>query len=557
MDLAGRAAAPASLLLFIALAISAAPEAASLSLPRDEARASAGPSPGDCGRPPGAQPEHQRASVPIAFATPPLLGKTAPPKSRCIPSFTHRGRRRPGALGADMSLFDGLKEALRGGGPFQRETNAAKYRGRPRVGIDISDRIATALSALSVCLVAGALPLWYGSAQGLWQSFWLTRIVVLRALAFVYLVAFAVAWFQNTALLGDRGLLPASLYLERVREAAPAFPNEGLTWRMFNEYPTWLWLAPNGRMDDCLALTAAAGMALSAFVLVNGGSNVFIQLLLWLLYHSLVTVGQRWYGFGWESQLLETGFISILMVPLFCVHALPHGVPMSWLSLWALRWLCFRIMIGAGMIKIRGDSCWRDLTAMCYHYETQPVPNPVSFFLHWTPLWWHKFETGANHVIELMLPWLLLCPVRALVVFGGLAQLLFQATLVISGNLSFLNWLTMIPPLAAFDDAALSFLFSASTISRVEALNAASGAWTATSVLREGIYAGVCALLVWLSAPVMRNIFSPNQVMNTSFGSWYVCPIYVCMQCVCVCRVIDDAAYMCVYAMYVCMESDT
>ena len=495
---------PASLLLLV-FAIGAAPEAASLSVPRDESAA-------------------QPASAPAAFVASRLLGSTAPAellwtKSGCIPSFTHR-RRRPTAMGSQMGILDGLKEALRGGGPFRRETNAAKYRNRPRLGIDISNRMATALSALSVALVAGALPLWYGSAQGLWQSFWLTRIVVLRSLSFVFFVAFAVALFQNTALLGDRGLLPASVFLDRVREQNPSFPKEGLTWPMFNKYPTWLWLAPRGRMDDCLAVTSGFGMALSAFVLVNGGSNVMIQLTLWLLYHSLVTVGQRWYAFGWESQLLETGFISILMVPLLSVQALPVGVPTSWVSLWALRWLCFRIMIGAGMIKIRGDSCWRDLTAMCYHYETQPVPNPFSYFLHWTPVWWHKFETAANHVIELLLPWLLVCPVRSLVVLGGIAQLLFQTTLVLSGNLSFLNWLTMIPALGALDDAVVSLFFSAETVAHVQALNGAEGVWTVGDRVREGVYAGVCALLVWLSAPVMRNILSPNQVMNTSFGSW-------------------------------------
>ena len=134
---------PASLLLPV-FAIGAAPEAASLSVPRDESAA-------------------QPASAPAAFVASRLLGSTAPAellwtKSGCIPSFTHR-RRRPTAMGSQMGILDGLKEALRGGGPFRRETNAAKYRNRPRLGIDISNRMATALSALSVALVAGATAL--------------------------------------------------------------------------------------------------------------------------------------------------------------------------------------------------------------------------------------------------------------------------------------------------------------------------------------------------------------------------------------------------------------
>ena len=79
---------------------------------------------------------------------------------------------------------------------------------------------------------------------------------------------------------------------------------------------------------------------------------------------------------------------------------------------------------------------------MCYHYETQPVPNPFSYFLHFSPVWWHKFETMMNHIVELPLPFLILLPVTGLVAFGGMVQILFQITLILSGNLSFLNWLT-------------------------------------------------------------------------------------------------------------------
>jgi hypothetical protein len=173
--------------------------------------------------------------------------------------------------------------------------------------------------------VSGALPQLWGVPSGLWQSFWLTRIVLLRAVSLVYFVAFAVAFNQNTALIGDKGLLPASGYLKRLREQNQSYGETGMNWAMFNSHPTWLWLAPQGCMDECLRGTAALGMLLSAAVLVNGGSNVIIQLVLWLLYHSIVTVGQRWYSFGWESQLLETGFISVLMVPLLsgmyaCMH---------------------------------------------------------------------------------------------------------------------------------------------------------------------------------------------------------------------------------------------
>ena len=481
---------------------------------------------------------HGQRPIPAAFLTACLLHTYSQRRSELhdglvdsrLPAHKYRRRTAPQDSTTRMSL-DKLRQILRGGGPFRREGNDAKfsaYRSRPRFGVDVSSNVAVVLSALSVVLVSCTLPLRWGAPAGLWQSFWLTRIVLLRALSLVYFVAFAVAFNQNTALLGDNGLLPAKLYLQRLRQVNE-FPEGSVSVEMLSSFPTWLWFAPEGRMDACLRATAMLGMLLSASVLINGGSNVFIQLLLWLLYHSLVTVGQRWYGFGWESQLLETGFISMLMVPLWSVNALPAGCPMPWVALWAFRWLCFRVMIGAGLIKIRGDTCWRDLTAMCYHYETQPVPNPLSRLLHWTPVWWHKFETAANHVIELVLPWLVVSPLRTLVVAGGLVQLLFQATLVLSGNLSFLNWLTMVPALAALDDGVLTFLFRRETLASVSALNAAAASApgsTLAAALREACNAGVCALLVFLSAPVMRNIFSQNQVMNTSFGAWRLVNTY-------------------------------
>lgn len=224
-------------------------------------------------------------------------------------SLGSKTKRKPLFARMGLPSFDNLQEMLRGGsgGLFRRENNDAKYRSRPRVGIEISNSMAVALSALSVLLVSGALPLFWSSPAGLWQSFWLTRIVVLRALSLVYFVAFAVAFNQNTALLGDHGLLPASIYLDNLRKQNPAYPEKGMTWAIFNAHPTWLWLAPKGRMDDCLRGTAALGMLMSAAVFFNGGSNVLLQLAQWLLYHSIVTVGQRWYSFGWESQLLETG----------------------------------------------------------------------------------------------------------------------------------------------------------------------------------------------------------------------------------------------------------
>lgn len=164
-------------------------------------------------------------------------------------------------------------------------------------------------------------------------------------------------------------------------------------------------------------------------------------------------MGGHWYGYGWESQLLETGFLAAAASPL----GLTRHPPPSWLPVVGFRWLLFRIMLGSGLIKLRQSSspcwrCWRPGQASCmeYFYETQPVPSPLARRLHFMPPWFHSGSTYTNHVVELLLPWLLLLPplagtpFRSLTVWGGgVAQLSFQLMLCASGNLSFLNVLTM------------------------------------------------------------------------------------------------------------------
>ncbi|XP_037588170.1 lipase maturation factor 1 isoform X3 [Cebus imitator] len=181
-------------------------------------------------------------------------------------------------------------------------------------------------------------------------------------------------------------------------------------------------------------------------------------------------------------------------------------------------------MLGAGLIKIRGDQCWRDLTCMDFHYETQPVPNPMAYYLHRSPWWFHRFETLSNHFIELLVPFFLFLGRRACVVHGVL-QILFQAVLIVSGNLSFLNWLTMVPSLACFDDATLGFLFPSgpgSLKDRVLQLQRETrGARPEprfSSAVRRAANVSLGVLLAWLSVPVVLNLMSSRQVMNTSFN---------------------------------------
>jgi hypothetical protein len=115
-----------------------------------------------------------------------------------------------------------------------------------------------------------------------------------------------------------------------------------------------------------------------------GFANAPLLAVLWFLYMSFVNVGQDWYGYGWEIQLLETGFLAIFLCPLLDPRPFPgRAPPMPVITLF--RWLVFRIMFGAGMIKLRGDDVWRNWTALYYHFETQPLPGPLSRWFHFCP----------------------------------------------------------------------------------------------------------------------------------------------------------------------------
>src|SRR5262249_39343759 len=137
--------------------------------------------------------------------------------------------------------------------------------------------------------------------------------------------------------------------------------------------------------------------------------------------------------------------------PLLDGRPFPRRAPPV-LIIWLYRWLIFRIMLGAGLIKLRGDSCWRDLTCLYYHYETQPIPNPLSWWLHFRPHWFQKFGAFWNHFVELIVPWFAFWP-RISRHIAGVLMLGFQGILIATGNLSFLNWLTLVPCLACLDDS--------------------------------------------------------------------------------------------------------
>ena len=332
-------------------------------------------------------------------------------------------------------------------------------------------------------------------------TYWLTRFVILRLLGVVYAVAFLVAINQLVPLIGSNGLLPVGNYLNLVSHALSS------SAAGFVRLPSvfWFW-----HSDTALLTVAWTGFILSC-VMVAGYTNAPILGVIWFLYMSIVHIGQDWYGYGWEIQLSETGFLAIFLCPLVDVRPFPKRPP-PFAIIVLFRWLILRIMLGSGLIKFRGDEAWRNGTVLFYHFETQPIPGPLSRWFHFLPHFWLKIGVWFNWFGELIAPWFVFWPRLGRHIAGSVI-VLFQLVLIISGNLSFLNWLTIIPALACFDDDFWAKLLPRVLVRKAQA--AAGSAEESKPMLTTSyIIAGLVALL---SLQPVFNMLSTRQIMNTSY----------------------------------------
>ena len=324
-------------------------------------------------------------------------------------------------------------------------------------------------------------------------EYWSARLVLLRGLGAVYLIAFVVTLNQFRPLLGERGLLPAPRFLERS------------DWR---SRPSLFHLRYSDRL---LVVVSWTGIVLSASIVAGVVERlavwafVLVWLILWALYLSIVNVGRIFYGFGWESLLLEAGLLAAFLGP--------RWVAPPELVLWMFRWLLFRVEFGAGLIKLRGDRCWRDLTCLAYHHETQPLPNAFSWWFHRLPARLHRAEVLANHVAQLVAPVALFLPQPAAAI-GATVILVTQAWLLASGNFSWLNVVTMLLAFAAISDAQLTWLAW-----RPPATAPLPGWYAAATVV-------LFAVVVLLSWWPVRNMVSRRQRMNATFNPFHFVNAY-------------------------------
>jgi len=255
----------------------------------------------------------------------------------------------------------------------------------------------------------------------------------LRALSLIYFIAFASLAVQITGLNGEQGLLPAGRFLSGARAAL----GSGAFW----EFPGVFWIAHS---DVFLRAVTWAGVVLSLILLIGRVERTAL-VFLYVLYLSLITIGQSFLAFQWDMLLLEAGFLAIFL----------GGS--KWI-VFLFRWLSFRLMFLSGFAKLAShDPTWRDLTAMSYHYMTQPLPTPIAWFMHQLPLAFQRASTAFVLLTELAVPFLILGPrVWRRAAFFSLLAL--QCLIFLTGNYTFFNLLTIALCLFLLDDAMLARL---------------------------------------------------------------------------------------------------
>jgi len=332
-------------------------------------------------------------------------------------------------------------------------------------------------------------------------TYWLTRFILLRLLGIIYAVAFLVIINQIIPLIGDNGLLPLGMFLKQVSRSL------GSAGAGFVRLPSvfWIW-----HSDTALLIVAWIGF-IGSCVVIAGYANALLLGILWFLYMSFVHVGQDWYGYGWEIQLTETGFLAIFLCPLLGMGPFPRRPPPLPVIV-LLRWLSFRVMMGAGLIKLRGSEMWRNGTALYYHFETQPIPGPLSRWFHFLPHTVLKIGVWFNFLAEIIAPLFVFWP-RIGRHIAGAVIVLFQLTIILSGNLSFLNWLTILPTLACFDDGFWAKILPKVWVNKAQ--TAEANAEPSKPMLTTAW--SVTIIIALLSIQPIINLLSPGQVMNSSF----------------------------------------
>jgi predicted DCC family thiol-disulfide oxidoreductase YuxK len=296
--------------------------------------------------------------------------------------------------------------------------------------------------------VFSRLTRWFWGKHVELPDYFFTRWIFLRALGVIYLVAFVSLWMQISGLIGHYGILPTDRFMSAVKQQCD---EQGIGVERFHLLPTLCWFNSS---DNFLNFQCAAGTVL-AVILIFGIAPLPSLALLWPLYLSLSIAARDFLGFQWDNLLLEAGFLGIFFAPPQFPPKFSREAPPSKIILWLLRILLFKLIFSSGCVKLlSGDPNWRNLTALTFHYQTQPLPTWIGWYANQLPLWFQKISCAGMFAIELGAPWLIFGP-RRIRFFGCGAIVFLQILILLTGNYTFFNFLTIALCLLLLDDFAL------------------------------------------------------------------------------------------------------
>jgi hypothetical protein len=297
-----------------------------------------------------------------------------------------------------------------------------------------------ALSELVYAIIAAHRGIAYRVTAILWgrdyrpPEYGIGAALFTRLFGLIYLFAFVSFAVQAMGLIGSHGIVPLPETLVAIRNRFDP--------HYFLEMPMVFWLNAGDVMIRAVCW-AGAGFGLLVFLNVLPRLSLFFCFVLYL---SLVNAGGVFMNYQWDTFLLEAGFLTLLLN--FSNRA----------GIWLLRWLLFRFMFLSGMVKLlSGDPNWWNLSALNYHFLTQPLPTPLAWYAARLPANALVFATGATFVIELVLPFLIFFP-RRLRFLAGFGILLLETVILLTGNYNWFNLQAMLLCLPLFDDAALQTL---------------------------------------------------------------------------------------------------
>lgn len=292
-----------------------------------------------------------------------------------------------------------------------------------------------------------------------------TRNLFLRGICIIYLFAFLSFYIQIPGLYGDNGILPARSQVDLKARAT--------LFNKLKQKPTLLWFAPylGLNVEYMLDVLALLGVVLSFVGFVTQTfciAPVFAGL--WSLYFSLYQIGQTFMWFQWDSLLLETGFLCILIAPFWYPRRGKRlSTPSDGVTFWTIRWLLFRLMFASGIVKL-SSKCpvWWKLDALNIHFESQCIPTPLAWYAHHLPIWFLRLSTVFVYVIEIAVSLLFFFPNRNVRLIAFCLQLLLQISIIVTGNYAFFNLLTICLCISLLDDQLFYKQRSQKNTSRIQ-----------------------------------------------------------------------------------------